>query len=218
MGAMKKLDVSLLIVEDERYLLEMLAEYLQERVQELYLAKDGGEGLELYDRYHPEVVLTDIQMPVMNGLDMARRIKADDPDVQIIVVSAHADSHYFMDSIEIDVSQYVLKLFRVEKIFSALDRCADIVILKRKIREQREELARSEARYRALAEHAPFGMLLFDEKGAPQYVNPRFSEITGYRLDNFKDGKERFGSFGLKVIIPQEFAIIEVIKYGDHAW
>ena len=148
MALSKNLDVSLLIVEDDKHTREMLAEIVEAKAWKLYVAENGSEGLELFNRNRPDVVVTDVQMPVMNGLDMARAIRITDPDTQIIVISAYADRKYLLDSIEINVSHYMIKPFNIETIASLFERCVDFVLLKRTINEQHKQLQQSEARHR----------------------------------------------------------------------
>lgn len=85
---MEHYDISLLYVEDERVTREQISRILQRIVTELYVAENGQEGLELYREKRPDIIMTDIMMPVMNGLEMARNIRALDRDSQIIMLTA----------------------------------------------------------------------------------------------------------------------------------
>ena len=75
--------VRLLYVEDEISIREEIVEVLREECKELYFASDGEEGLELYHANKPDIILTDIRMPKLNGLAMSQEIRRVDPKIPI---------------------------------------------------------------------------------------------------------------------------------------
>jgi CheY-like chemotaxis protein len=79
---------TVLCVEDELDVRDELAQFLKRRVKTLYLAHNGEEGLALFKQHAPNIVITDILMPVMNGLEMTKAIKRLNPDVPIIFTIA----------------------------------------------------------------------------------------------------------------------------------
>jgi len=123
MGSVNKLEVAVLYVEDEELTRAAVSAPLGRRVQTLLQANNGREGLELFRLHRPGIVITDIRMPVMDGLTMAREIKALDEKTQIIVTTAHNDTRYFLDAIDIGIDRYVLKPIDHEKLFSGLEKC-----------------------------------------------------------------------------------------------
>lgn len=133
-------NISLLYVEDEEYTLEAVGELLRNKVADVNLAKNGMEGLRHFRERQPDIVVTDIRMPVMSGLEMAREIRALSPQAEIIVTSAHDDTKYLLDAIDINISQYVMKPIAKERLFSAIDRSAHNVLLERIVAEKREML------------------------------------------------------------------------------
>lgn len=114
MSAIRKLkevasDFSILYVEDEGELRESVHLYLEKFFSEVSVAKDGQEGLDLYRQKKFDVIVTDIQMPRLSGIEMAKKIKEIEPHQEILVVSAYTDFEYFLDSIKIGISGYVIK-------------------------------------------------------------------------------------------------------------
>jgi two-component system, cell cycle response regulator len=103
------LNITLLYVEDEEAIRESLARFLQRRVRTLHLAKNGEEGLALYHEHNIDLVITDIQMPRMTGLEMASEIKALNDDTPIIITTAFNDEEFFMESIDIGIDKYIKK-------------------------------------------------------------------------------------------------------------
>ena len=134
-----KLEVTVLYVEDDPHARENAGEILKRVVRTVYVAENGKEGLEAFKQYNPDIVVTDIRMPVMSGLDMARKIREDDSSKQVIVTTAHADTDYFLEAIDIAVDQYVLKPIGSERLISAVRKCADFVLHEKEIRKYNQE-------------------------------------------------------------------------------
>jgi signal transduction histidine kinase len=134
--------LSLLYVEDEPETRELVASALASEYPDivLYVASDGAEGLELYRTHRPEVVVTDIKMPLMDGLAMAGEIKSLNPEVEIIALTAYSDTSFLVEAIDIGFSQYVLKPTDLGKLISAIDRRIETVRMKQQVREQGERL------------------------------------------------------------------------------
>ena len=136
-------DISLLYVEDEEDTRELLALFLGRRVRQLLIAANGLEGLELYRKHKPDIVVTDIRMPFMNGLAMAREIKKIDWFAKVIVTTAHSDTAYFLEAIESEIDGYALKPLETEKLLLVIEKCVEIVECRRAariLREEREKL------------------------------------------------------------------------------
>ncbi len=99
----------LLYVEDEDELRNSLGVYLNKLFRDVFIARDGQEGLELYKTNQIDLVVSDIQMPNLDGLEMSKLIKEIDPTQEIIITSAYSDASYFLNSIKIGVSGYIIK-------------------------------------------------------------------------------------------------------------
>jgi signal transduction histidine kinase len=122
--------VSLLYVEDDAPTREVVAKLLKENGFNCIVAANGREGLELYRTHIPEIVLSDIMMPVMGGLEMARAIRADFPEAQFIFMSALGESKYILEAVDIGVSGYVVKPVQLSKLLAAVSQCVAISRLK----------------------------------------------------------------------------------------
>jgi YesN/AraC family two-component response regulator len=131
MNDRKKHDISVLYVEDEPATREEVVEILQRRVREVFTARDGSEGLVLFRERAPDLVVTDIRMPVMDGLMMARTIREEYKGALIIMVTAYSDTPYMLEAVDIGIDQYVVKPVKVEKLAAALDKCAEIIEYRR---------------------------------------------------------------------------------------
>lgn len=125
MSGQERKDISVLYVEDEESARDEIVELLRRRVREVFTARDGSEGLAMFRECKPDLVMTDIRMPVMDGLKMARAIREESKGALIIVTTAHSDAAYMLDAIDIGVDQYVVKPVSVEKLARAIDTCAE---------------------------------------------------------------------------------------------
>lgn len=122
--------VTLLYVEDETTTRELVTNMLKLYGYNCIVAENGQQGLELYRRHTPEIVLSDIMMPAMNGLEMARAIRKDFPEVQFIFMTALGESKFILEAIDIGVSQYVVKPVEISKLLEAISHCDAINQLK----------------------------------------------------------------------------------------
>ncbi len=133
--ALKELlkDFSILYVEDEQIVRETLRDILARKVDTIYTAENGLMGLEIYKEKKPDIIITDIRMPLMDGISMAKEIKAIDPEAQIIVTTAHNELDILLDAIETGITQYLIKPIRSRQLITSLEKVADILNLKRSI-------------------------------------------------------------------------------------
>ena len=133
-------DATLLYVEDDQQTQKMVALILSRKFPRLtvLLAGNGREGLELFASHHPDIIVTDMRMPVMNGIEMARAVKALDGRVRIIALTANNDTDSILDAIDIGITHYVQKPINSEKLVAALENCLAGIGMERKLREQNE--------------------------------------------------------------------------------
>ncbi len=130
---------SILCVEDEPVAREQMLKILRRRGREVAAARNGKEGLAMFRRQAFEVVVTDIRMPVMDGLSMARQMKELNRDVKIVVTTAFTDLSYLMDAIDLGVDQYVLKPVEINRLMAAIDRCAENIATRNQARRYQTE-------------------------------------------------------------------------------
>ncbi|KAF0216073.1 MAG: response receiver sensor histidine [Geobacteraceae bacterium] len=171
-------EISILLVEDDPVAREILSIMIPRKFpgMKIYAAKDGMTGLELFKGHRPEIVITDINMPGMDGLRMADEIKSLDPDAIIIAITAYSDTHYLLNAIECGINHYVLKPVDHKKLFAIIEKCTAGIRLERQVRRQHDHIRKLS---RAV-EQSPASIIITDAGGAIEYVNPKFTEITGY--------------------------------------
>jgi len=117
-------DFTVLYVEDEDVLRSLVQNYLSKFFKLVDIAKDGLEGLDKYKKESYDVVITDISMPKMDGLDMSLEIKKINKNQKIIIVSAYVDSESFLKSIKVGIDGYIVKPFDYDQINEVLYKTA----------------------------------------------------------------------------------------------
>jgi diguanylate cyclase (GGDEF)-like protein len=134
--------IRILYVEDDQTIRKMVTIILRQTFPELTLlpAENGQEGLALYERERPEIVLTDVRMPVMDGIRMAREIRNLDEHARIIVLTANSDTNRILEAIEIGINHYVLKPIDREKLQAAIEQCLAGLRLEHQLREREEHI------------------------------------------------------------------------------
>lgn len=113
-----------LVVEDDAIIREELRVVLERAGVRVLAARDGREGLELFLRHFPDLIITDIRMPVMDGLEMIRRIRSLSDDVCIVIASAFSDQQTLLSSINLAVNGFVTKPILREELLSLARRCS----------------------------------------------------------------------------------------------
>lgn len=111
-------DYKILFVEDSKALQKQIMKFLSKLFKEVYVASDGVEGVQSYEKNKPDLVLTDLTMPNMHGHDMIREIKKINPDVEIVILSAHSDSETLMKSFHIGVTDFIAKPVNATKMIA----------------------------------------------------------------------------------------------------
>ena len=128
--------LTILYVEDENDIRENTMRPLKRLCDELITASDGKEGLELYKKYKPDIVISDINMPNMNGIEMSKAIKAINSEQPIVFTTAHSDSSYFMDAIEMQVDGYILKPIDYDLLKQKVHTITNQINIKNRLKEQ----------------------------------------------------------------------------------
>ena len=117
--------VSILLAEDDKVAGEILCSLISKRYPKvpLYFAKNGKDGVELFREKCSSIVITDVKMPVMDGIQMASAIKSLKADTKFIVMTAYSEQQYFDKFHEMGCVAYITKPIEFGKLFSAIDRC-----------------------------------------------------------------------------------------------
>jgi signal transduction histidine kinase len=130
--------LTVLYVEDDPGAGEEVSAFLRRRVRQLATATQGAEGLAAFQAAPVDLVITDIQMPVMDGLTMAQEIRKTAPAVPIIVTTAFEQTDYLARSLEIGIDHYVMKPVRATRLEYAMLQCAHRLLAEEQMRQKQE--------------------------------------------------------------------------------
>jgi two-component system, OmpR family, response regulator VanR len=118
-------DKSILIVEDDMESNDNLSYLLKSRFSEVISAYDGMEGWKLFCERAPDIILTDIEMPKMDGLELVRRIRAKNTTIPIFILSSYSHQNYLLDAIPLKLEEYLLKpitMLKLDRLLRILER------------------------------------------------------------------------------------------------
>jgi len=149
---LKKLkNLRILYVEDEAEVRELLKDILSVRVDKIFIATNGKEGYESYKKDNPDIIITDIKMPIMSGLEMIKEIRKENQDIPIVVTSAFNDVDFLTKSIDLNVDKYITKPVDITKLFDTINRTA-LVIYQRKELQKKDALLKNKEKVQAIEE------------------------------------------------------------------
>ncbi|MCT7485448.1 response regulator transcription factor [Aliarcobacter cryaerophilus] len=115
---MKNLKV--LIVEDEQKLANLIRSSIKELFFKVTTAKDGLDGLKKFKTFKPDIVISDISMPNLSGLEMCQKIKEQNSSIAIIILSAYSQKEMLLQAIDLGISKYFIKPFDIESFIEYL--------------------------------------------------------------------------------------------------
>ncbi len=136
-GSKELKEMVVLYVEDDDSIRESFEPFLKRAAKELIIAKNGQEGVDLYKKNLDkiDIIVSDIKMPVKDGLGMSREIKAINPEIKIVLITAFGDSKYLQESIKIGVDAYFLKPIDINLVFAKLNQLAKSIVYKNEANE-----------------------------------------------------------------------------------
>ncbi|MAD41023.1 MAG: DNA-binding response regulator [Arcobacter sp.] len=120
-------NLTLLYAEDEVGIRENIADSLRYYVKEVYEANDGEEGYNLYLEKTPDIILTDIRMPNVNGIEFIKKVRQTDKKTPVVMITAHTDKEYLLQVVELHMEKYIVKPLELDELFEALDKCISIL-------------------------------------------------------------------------------------------
>lgn len=174
--------LTILYVEDDSCIRLQLAQFLNRRCANLYLATNGKEGLAVFTQCNPDIVITDISMPDMDGLQMGEAMRELNPCIPIIITTAFEEPRYFHRAIDLGVDKYVTKPVNLDLLELALLKCARAIRAEVALREAAKRQAEfmEMQRIAAVVFESQEGMFVTDADTNILRVNRAFCEITGY--------------------------------------
>lgn len=118
-------DFTVLCAEDESNILNVITEMISPHVKQLIKARNGEEAYNLYKRYNPDIIITDINMPKISGLELVKMIRENDYETKVIVLTAYSDVNTLLEATELRLTKYLVKPISIKELYAALVMAAD---------------------------------------------------------------------------------------------
>jgi signal transduction histidine kinase len=132
----------LLVIDDERAILDMLELSLSSEGYEVLTAENGQKGVELFREQGPKLVLTDVKMPGIDGIEVLKRIKAIDEEAEVIVITGHGDMETAISALQNQASDFITKPIRDEILMVSLDRAQKRLAMSEQLKAYTVDLER----------------------------------------------------------------------------
>lgn len=170
----EKYDLSILIVEDDPTSLFLLQRVCHKYLNNVHTAVNGQEGLQKYNELKPDIILTDVAMPIMDGIKLISNIRDKNKSIPIILHTAFSDKDILVTAIRLGVSKYIQKPNGMEELPEILDELCNQLLMNRRLEQKKKRI---NILFNAI-EHSSSMVAILDLSGKIEYVNPIFSEVT----------------------------------------
>jgi len=180
----------ILIVDDEELIVKLLSMSLRSDGYETLSAYSGQQGLEVFKSESPDIVITDIKMPGMDGLELLKKIKEIDPEKEVIIVTGHGDIDSTITALQHGASDFINKPVRDDALAIALERAKSKIILRKKLKdytanleikiaEATEEIRRKSDFQKLLIKSSHDAIIAFNHDWKVVVYNPEAARIFG---------------------------------------
>ncbi|RLA73246.1 MAG: PAS domain S-box protein [Epsilonproteobacteria bacterium] len=171
-------NLRLLYVEDDVVARESIQMVLEEFFENISVAVDGSDGLEKYKNGDFDLIITDINMPRMNGLEMIEQIRKRDKHISILILSAYTESEYFVTGIKLGVDGYLLKPFDMEQFIGVLGN----VIVKVQFQKAQEKLIEHHAYLQSIIDGVEDPIMVIREDYTIELMNSNLQKNIDAKL------------------------------------
>lgn len=139
---MEIVENKILLVDDEKDVRDMLNLSLSALGYNVLEAEDGIQALKIFNEANPLIVLTDIKMPGMDGIELLQKVKRNNPDVETIMITGHGDIDLVIKSLKYEATDFVAKPVDLDALKIALRRVQNKIVIRKQLNEYTENLER----------------------------------------------------------------------------
>jgi signal transduction histidine kinase len=155
------MEKTILLVDDEKDIRDVLCLPLSDLGYEVLQAENGEEALRLFERLQPPLILTDIKMPGMDGIELLQKIKRENPEAEVIMITGHGDMDLAVKSLKYDATDFITKPVNVDVLEIAVRRAAERILTRQRLKEYTLSLERLVAEKSELQSHlSSLGLML----------------------------------------------------------
>jgi len=181
----RKYPIKVLFADDNQNIRFWMIELIGDMFVEFYSANDGFEALELYELHKPQLVITDMMMPRMNGLELVKQIKIKDKNVKFLVISAYNESKFLMDAIHLGVDSFALKPINSIAFIESLKKISHILLNEIENQRNLKLLADNEKLMNNIFNISAEAMRIIDLHKNVLKVNLQFADLYDMQPENF---------------------------------
>jgi len=194
-----------MLVDDEEGVRRFLGLSLEELGYTVETAANGKEALELFDTFQPGIIFTDIKMPVMDGIDLLKAVKAKSPDTEVVMITGHGDLDLAIQALKFDASDFITKPINNDVLEVALERAKDRFEMKRQLREHTENLER-------LVEEKTERIIELERQNAACQVVTGLSDVLTNASQEMETGSGMFNELPCLVSIHSDY--LEIVAHN----
>ena len=189
----KKVLSHILVVDDDKVILNTIEQFINNVGYVCSVASDAFKAMEILEEHSVDLVISDIAMPSMDGIDFMRRAVESFPDLKFIIMTGYTSEYSYPGIIEAGASDFMVKPFKFEELKAKIDRIETESSLLIQLRENEQKYkslyeisTEAEQRYLALLDSSVDAIISYDLQEKAQYINPSFTRIFGLTLDDIK--------------------------------
>ncbi|EPR30738.1 putative PAS/PAC sensor protein [Alkalidesulfovibrio alkalitolerans DSM 16529] len=196
----------ILLVDDEEALRQVLTLSIEDLGYEVISAESGENALTIIERADPAIVLTDIKMPGIDGVELLRRLKGLYPDVEVIMISGHGDMDLAIQSLQHGATDFLTKPIRDELLQKALSRTLEKIVMRRQLREHTRNLEQ-------IVKEKSARLVELERQIAVGQVVEGLSSAMKSLVETFEDGPSYFNEMPCFISIHNRF--LEVVAVNQ---
>ncbi len=178
LGYYRMIDLKVMLVEADDILRERVTKVLSHKLRELKSYQSAATAIADFNNFNPDLVITDINMPDMNGLEMISIIKKRFRDLPVIVASAFNNPDFLLDAIKLKIDNFIIKPIDMEELLQSIQNIADKINITKELKEKNTLLSQ----YKHIVDISSY-ITITDKKGIITYANDKFCALCGYDCD-----------------------------------
>lgn len=217
-------NLNVLYVEDSFTIQQQTMKMLSSFFKNIELANNGKIALEVFEKYDFDLIITDIKMPLLDGISFIETIRNSDKKIPIIVLSAHDDKDYFLKSINAGIDGYILKPYTLEQIIQTLSNIVEkydfTVKIKNTIKLKNEFIWNKDTKQLS-KDNKTIKLSRLEQKifdffiSSPQSASKSYSEIEYYMFDNCEDNTKKLRNLINRLRLKLNYDLFETVySYG----
>ena len=177
----------ILLVDDDPSILRMIGKALEKKGYQITAVSNGQTAIDLISTKGFDLVLTDMVMAPIDGLEVLKKTKEISPDTMVIILTGHADVHFAVEALRLKADDYLIKPVDLDKLFFRVSSCLEKYRLKGRIAESQKNLAL----FKAVADSSSEAIAIIKQSGQPIYVNPSHEKLFGLSFEEARLGNCR---------------------------